>query len=96
MGSDSFLVIGKGNSDSLFSSSHGAGRSMSRQLARKTISKESLSKQLSGIFYQHEKLSLLSEEAPISYKKIETIMALQKNLVKITRRLKPILSYKGT
>lgn len=96
MGSDSFHVIGRGNADSLFSSSHGAGRCMSRQLARKTITSNNLSKQLSGIFYQQEKLHLLTEEAPTSYKNIEKVMSLQKKLVKVTRRLSPILSYKGT
>ncbi len=96
MGSDSFHVVGKGNADSLYSSSHGAGRCMSRQLARNTISKDNLSKQLSGVFYQSEKLHLLTEEAPTSYKKIETVMNLQKKLVKVTRRLSPVLNYKGT
>ncbi len=96
MGSDSFHVIGKGNAGSLYSSSHGAGRCMSRQLARNTISKDNLSKQLSGIFYQTEKLRLLTEEAPTSYKKIETVIALQKKLVKVTRRLSPVLNFKGT
>lgn len=96
MGSDSFHVIGKGNADSLFSSSHGAGRCMSRQLARKTITSNNLSKQLSGIYYQQEKLRLLTEEAPTSYKNIEKVMSLQKKLVKVTSRLSPVLSYKGT
>ena len=96
MGSDSFHVIGKGNADSLFSSSHGAGRCMSRQLARKTITSNNLSKQLSGIYYQQEKLHLLTEEAPTSYKNIEKVMSLQKKLIKVTRRLSPVLSYKGT
>lgn len=96
MGSDSFHVIGKGNVDALFSSSHGAGRCMSRQQARKTITSDNLSKQLSGIFYQQEKLRLLTEEAPTSYKNIEKVMSLQKKLVKVKRRLSPVLSYKGT
>ena len=96
MGSDSFHVMGKGNIDSLFSSSHGAGRCMSRQRARKTITSNHLTKQLSGVYYQLEKLHLLTEEAPTSYKNIEKVMALQKKLVKVTRRQSPVLSYKGT
>lgn len=96
MGSDSFHVIGKGNPDSLYSSSHGAGRCMSRQLARNTVSKANLSKQLSGIFYQKEKSHLLIEEAPTSYKKIESVISIQRKLVKVTRRLRPILNYRGT
>ncbi|WP_444997393.1 RtcB family protein [Aliikangiella sp. IMCC44359] len=96
MGSNSYHVIGKGNVESLYSSSHGAGRCMSRQLAKKVISHNKLSQQMKGIFYQKEKLHLLKEEAPSSYKKIETIIASQKKLITVTRCLSPVLSYKGT
>lgn len=95
MGSDSFHVAGKGNEDSLYSSSHGAGRCMSRQLARKTIGVDSLAKQLDGVYYQQSNLHLLKEEAPSSYKNIDEVMRLQKKLVKVRRRLHPVLSYKG-
>ena len=96
MGSDSFHVVGKGNAESLYSSSHGAGRSMGRTLARKTITSDNLSRQLSGIYFQQEKLRLLTEEALTSYKNIEKVMSLQKKLVKVTRRLSSVLSYKRT
>lgn len=95
MGSDSFHVEGKGNLDALCSSSHGAGRCMSRQLARNTISAQNLAGQIDGVFYQTHKLRFLTEEAPSSYKNIDKVMKAQKHLVKVKRRLSPILSYKG-
>ena len=45
----SFIVRGLGNKDALCSSSHGAGRAMSRAEARKNISFAELSKEMSGI-----------------------------------------------
>jgi RNA-splicing ligase RtcB len=37
----------------------------------------------------------LREESPKSYKNIEAVMRAQSDLVKITRRLRPLLVYKG-
>ncbi|MGI0119704.1 RtcB family protein [Zooshikella sp. RANM57] len=96
MGSDSFHVVGTGSTDSMFSCSHGAGRTMSRFQARRSITSERLKKQLSGVFYQAEKLAGLTEEAPESYKRIGQVIKSQKNLFKVKRQLEPILSYKGT
>lgn len=96
MGSDSFHVEGKGNTDALHSSSHGAGRCMSRQLARNTITPDNLERQIDGVFYQRQKLARLTEEAPSSYKNIDSVMKAQKALVKVKRRLAPVLNYKGT
>jgi tRNA-splicing ligase RtcB len=95
MGSDSFHVKGKGSLDSLYSSSHGAGRQMSRKMAHNTITPTHLKSQLTGVFYQPEKLAKLTEEAPSSYKNIDNVMAQQRKLLKAVRRLSPILSYKG-
>lgn len=95
MGSSTFHCKGEGNPVSLFSSSHGAGRSMSRQLAKKTVTGASLADQLQGIFYQPEKLSKLTEESPSAYKNITTVMKQQKKLVRAIRRLEPVLNYKG-
>ncbi|TDF37210.1 RtcB family protein [Alteromonadaceae bacterium M269] len=95
MGSDSFHVKGKGNADSLYSSSHGAGRQMSRKMASRSITTNHLKEQLKSTFYQPEKLAKLTEEAPSSYKNIDNVMAQQRKLVTAVRRLSPILSYKG-
>lgn len=95
MGSATFHCKGKGNPESLYSSSHGAGRCMSRQRASKTVTRANLAQQLQGVFYQPEKLSRLTQESPSAYKNIATVMKQQKKLVATVRRLEPVLNYKG-
>lgn len=44
-----------------------------------------------------ERLAMrLLEEAPSAYKPIANVMRAQKELVRIERRLRPVLTYKGT
>ena len=38
---------------------------------------------------------LLPDEAPAAYKNVESVLRAQTDLVKIVRRLQPVLSYKG-
>jgi tRNA-splicing ligase RtcB len=89
----SFIVVGKGNPDSLNSSSHGAGRAMSRTKAKKVINMETFRKQMSGITSKVTGSTL--DEAPDAYKDIFEIMELQKDLVDITHHLKPMINVKG-
>jgi len=95
MGTLSFHVQGLGNSDSLCSSSHGAGRCMSREEARNRISTHRLEKEMSGTFFNIERISSLREEAPSAYKDISKVMKAQKKLVTIKRTLNPLFTYKG-
>ena len=67
-----YLVRGLGNESSINSASHGAGRKMSRQKAKDSITVSSLRKLL-----QSEKVTLIGgspEEAPAAYKDIDQIM----------------------
>lgn len=89
----SFIVMGKGNPDSLNSSSHGAGRAMSRTKAKKVINMETFKKQMEGITSKVAGSTL--DEAPDAYKDIFEIMELQKDLVDITHHLKPMINVKG-
>jgi tRNA-splicing ligase RtcB (3'-phosphate/5'-hydroxy nucleic acid ligase) len=95
MGTDTFHTRGRGCPKSLCSSSHGAGRVMSRTEARKNITVKSFYKQMEGIWFDHRKSRGLVDEAPSAYKNINAVMRAQKELTKIARRLKPILNYKG-
>jgi tRNA-splicing ligase RtcB len=95
MGTESFHVAGRGNPHSLCSSSHGAGRAMSRGEARRTISESELRSQLGETFFLDSDLSGLREEAPSAYKDVREVLRAQKDLVKRVRRLVPVLSYKG-
>ena len=95
-GTNSYLVVGKGNPDSFSSCSHGAGRVMSRAKARKTLDlKSEISKlhQLGIIHAIRNKSDL--DEAPSSYKDIKEVMSLQQDLVEIKVELTPLAVIKG-
>jgi tRNA-splicing ligase RtcB len=95
MGSASYHVEGRGCEQALRSSSHGAGRSLSRYEARKTITIKDLHKQMRGIWFEERLEKPLREESPLAYKDILKVMRAQRDLVRIVRKLRPILSFKG-
>ena len=95
MGTASYLVEGRGNADSLCSSSHGAGRAMSRDEARRRVSAREFDRQLRGVWFDPRAAPRLREEAPSAYKDIGAVMRAQRDLVRIVRTLRPVLSYKG-
>jgi tRNA-splicing ligase RtcB len=89
----SFIVRGLGNSESLFSSSHGAGRVLSRKQAKKTLDKEEFRREMAKITTNHTDETI--DESPLAYKNINEVMALQKDLVEVIDRVRPILNIKG-
>lgn len=95
MGSTSFHVVGRGHSAALCSSSHGAGRCMSRTEARKSISPDRLHRSMKGVWFDHRRARRLLDEAPEAYKDIGAVMKAQRALTRPTRRLRPVLSFKG-
>ena len=95
MGTASFHVIGRGCQESLNSSSHGAGRKLSRHEARKSISAASTRKQLESVWIDQRNLRAMREESPAAYKDIRAVMRSQRELTRITREVRPVLSYKG-
>jgi tRNA-splicing ligase RtcB len=95
MGSASFHVTGRGCPLSLCSSSHGAGRAMSRDEARRTISPRELERQMRGVWFDHQMAARLRDEAPQAYKDIHAVMRAQRELTRVVRVLRPVLSYKG-
>ena len=95
MGTPSFHVIGRGCEQSMCSSSHGAGRVLSRTEAAKRISPRDLARQIDGVIVEPRSLPGLVEEAPDAYKDIRAVMRAQRELVKIERELRPLVSYKG-
>ncbi len=96
MGSPSFHVTGRGEPESLCSSSHGAGRVMSRTDARRSITAKTLSEQMRGIWFDHRIAGRLRDEAPGAYKDIGAVMRAQRKLTRIVRKVEPVLVYKGT
>ena len=93
MGTASFLVQGLGNPESFMSSSHGAGRKLSRTQARKAFSVEDLINQTTGVICRQDKGVL--DEIPGAYKPIEDVIENQQDLIQIQHTLKQVLCIKG-
>jgi tRNA-splicing ligase RtcB len=84
-----FIVRGRGNFQSLQSASHGAGRLMSRSVAKKSITQSEVNKMLKA-----HQVSLLGgglDEAPHAYKNIRQVMANQMDLVDVLGEFHPRL-----
>jgi tRNA-splicing ligase RtcB (3'-phosphate/5'-hydroxy nucleic acid ligase) len=89
MASPGFVVSGKGNSESLNSASHGAGRVMSRTQATKTFNWKKVS-----AFLREQGVTLISaglDEVPMVYKNIREVMAAQSDLVTVLGQFDPKL-----
>lgn len=87
MGDNSFIVRGKGNIESINSSSHGAGRRMSRRAAFQNITKTERDRYL-----KERGVTLLGggmDESPQAYKRIEQVLAAQSDLVDIVAKFTP-------
>lgn len=96
MGTNTFIVRGRGNPRSFDSSAHGAGRAMSRTKAKKTFSAQQLRREMAGRTWLEDRAGRLIDEAPGAYKDITRVMAEQADLVSIEVELHQVLNYKGT
>jgi tRNA-splicing ligase RtcB len=93
MGARSFIVRGLGNEESLCSCSHGAGRAMSRNAAKKRFTVADHVKATEGI--ECRKDEHVIDETPMAYKSIEKVMAAQADLVEVVHELKQVVCVKG-
>lgn len=76
-----FIVMGKGNEASLDSASHGAGRLFSRAKCKANFTQSQIKKELAA-----QDVKLIGgnvDEAPMAYKDIHKVMALQSELVEV-------------
>lgn len=91
----SFIVRGKGNPESLSSSSHGAGRVMGRKEAKRKIDLAAFTAAMKerGITARVDRSTL--DEAPGAYKNIWEVMAMQADLVEVLHHVRPIINIKG-
>ena len=87
MATPGFIVSGKGRDDSIFSASHGAGRTMSRLDAKNSISRHALKKYLAE--HNVTLFGGTTEEAPQAYKDIHQVMESQQELVNIEGKIIP-------
>lgn len=93
MGAKSYIVRGKGNPESFCSCSHGAGRTMSRNAAKKNITVEQHVAATEGV--ECRKGANMLEESPAAYKDIDLVMAAQLDNVEVVHTLKQFLCVKG-
>ncbi|MCG7527840.1 RtcB family protein [Streptomyces sp. OfavH-34-F] len=93
MGTGSYIVKGLGNEKSFNSASHGAGRRMSRNAAKKRFSAQDLADQTQGV--ECRKDSGVVDEIPSAYKPIEKVIDQQRDLVEVVAKLKQVICVKG-
>ena len=93
MGTGSYIVRGLGNPASYESASHGAGRRMSRNAARKQFTAADLAEQTMGV--ECRKDEGVVDEIPAAYKDINEVIAAQRDLVDVVARLQTLLCVKG-
>ena len=93
MGAKSYIVRGKGNADAYCSCSHGAGRRLSRNAAKRQYSLDDLAQQTAGV--ECRKDGGVLDEIPGAYKDIDAVMAAQADLVEVVATLKQVLCVKG-
>lgn len=93
MGTGSYIVKGLGNELSFNSASHGAGRRMSRNAAKRRFSTKDLEEQTRGV--ECRKDSGVVDEIPGAYKSIDQVIDQQRDLVEVVAKLKQVVCVKG-
>lgn len=91
----SFICRGKGNADSLCSSSHGAGRVMGRGEAKRVLDLQTFKSEMveRGIQARIDESTL--DESAGAYKNVFEVMEMQRDLVDVVHHLKPVINIKG-
>jgi tRNA-splicing ligase RtcB len=93
MGARSYIVRGLGNEQSLNSCSHGAGRAMSRNEARRRFTLADHEAATANIECRKDKDVI--DETPMAYKSIDAVMHAQRDLVEIVHTLRQVVCIKG-
>ena len=101
MGTASYVLVGTEQSmqHSFGSCCHGAGRTMSRKKAKKTVQAAALRETLEseGIHIRAGSMAGLAEEAPVAYKDVDRVVAVVHNagIARMIARLRPLAVIKG-
>ena len=93
MGARSFIVRGKGHPESFLSCSHGAGRTLSRNEAKRRFTLADHAKATAGV--ECRKDADVIDETPAAYKPIDAVMAAQRDLVDVVHELRQVVCVKG-
>ena len=93
MGAKSYIVRGLGNEEAFCSCSHGAGRSMSRNEARRRYTVEDQARATAHV--ECRKDEDVIDEIPMAYKDIDAVMHAQRALVEVVHTLRQVVCVKG-
>ena len=88
------IAMGKGNEDWNQSAPHGAGRLMSREKAKDSITLSEFTKSMKGIYSSSISKKTI-DEAPFAYKPMEEIVDNIGDTVDIINHIKPLYNYKA-
>lgn len=90
----SIIANGKGNVNYNCSGPHGAGRLMSRNQAKESISLDDFKKSMEGIYTSCVSEDTL-DESPMAYKSIESVLPWIEETADVVDIIKPIWNYKA-
>jgi RNA-splicing ligase RtcB len=88
------LARGKGNPEWNFSAPHGAGRVMSRNEARKTLSVDEYQKEMKDVYSTSISQETI-DESPMAYRPIKEIIDAIRDSADIIEVIKPVFSFKA-
>lgn len=91
----SVIAVGKGNSEWNYSAPHGAGRIMSRAMAKKTVNLDEYKEAMKGIYTTSVNENTI-DEAPMVYKSLEDIIDVIDESVDIMDIIKPVYNFKAS
>ncbi len=90
----SLICTGKGNPDWNCSAPHGAGRLMSRSMAKQSFTVSEFKKQMNGIYTTSVNAQTL-DECPMAYKSIDDIIGNIGDTAEINEIIKPVYNFKA-
>lgn len=91
----SILAVGKGNPEWNFSAPHGAGRIMSRTVAKNNLSMEEYKEAMKDVYTTSVNESTI-DEAPMAYKSLTDIIDVITESVDVIEVMKPIYNFKAS
>jgi len=91
----SIIAIGKGNENWNNSGPHGAGRLMSRRVAKESLSMNDFKKSMEGIFTTCVNRGTI-DESPMAYKNAQEIIDGIADTAEVINIIKPIYNFKAT
>lgn len=90
----SVIAVGKGNPEWNYSAPHGAGRVMSRSMAKRSLSLDEYKASMEGIYTTSVNESTI-DEAPMVYKSLDDIVDVINESVDVLDIIKPVYNFKA-